>query len=344
MNTHLRLAERFVLLRETGDEYRVLSAFECVSVRVEHGTADLLDRVLPLLRDGLAEDELRAAVGTAAAEDLDRLLAELVLRGLIERIEATPISRHVALDDPVTAQQRYLANFMPFQDRPPEPGERLRPNGAEIQARLAAATTLLVGDGHLTGRAATQLRRAGLHRIQILIPEPGSSGEKKLAAGLKEAELAVVCPDHHRVSLLRTVNRACLERNVTWTSARTLGARVEVGPTVVPGETACFDCYEQRRQSNYNGYREDAERAERLALQGLDTGRLAVEAADGILVAEVLKLVGGFSRPMTYGSLFSLDLITLESRLHPVLKIPRCASCGAPARNQPTTSVWPFSP
>lgn len=343
MTTRLRLAERFVLIREAPDEYRAISAFENVRVRVEHGTADLLDQVFPFLRDGLAEDELRAAVGAAAAAELDQLLAELVRRGLVERIEAAQTVPHSTSDDQLAAQKRYLANFLLLQDRPPEAGEARRPSGAEIQARLAGAKTLLVGDGNLADRVAAQLVRAGLDKLRTFTPEPRFSGEEMLATALEEADIAVVCPELHRVSLLRSVNRACLEQKVTWTSARTLGARVEVGPTVVPGETACFACYEQRRQSNDNGYRENAAIAERLAAQGLDTGRLAVEAADGILAAEVIKLLGGFSRPMTYGSVYSLDLITLESGLHRVLKIPRCASCGAPARNRPTTSVWPFS-
>jgi bacteriocin biosynthesis cyclodehydratase domain-containing protein len=347
VTSQLRFAERFVILRETSEEYWILSAFESVRVRAEYGMAGLLDRVLPLLKSGLCEDELHSAVGEAAAEQeqLDRLLAELARRGLVERIEPSSNSRHVVPDEALAAQERYLANFLPFQDQRPEMGNLPRPSGAEISARLAKAKTLLIGDGYLADRTAAQLLRAGMQKTSRFVVGPTSCGEQQeqLAAALDEADIAVVCLDLRRVSLLRAVNGACLERKVPWISAHTVGSRSEVGPTVVPGDTACFACYEKRRESNDDGYQEEAERAERLALQGLDTGRLAVEAADGILAAEVLKLAGGFSRPMTYGSVFFLDLITLESGLHPVLKIPRCRICGTPARNQPTTSVWPFS-
>jgi bacteriocin biosynthesis cyclodehydratase domain-containing protein len=334
-----------VLLREADDEYRVLSAFESLRLRTEHGAHDLLTRVLPLLRDGVNEDQLRGAVNPAEMEDLDILLAELVRRGLVAQV-ALDVAIAVDADGPIAAQVRFLANFLPLSDGPPESGRMAQPSGIEVQARLSEATVVLIGAGQLAARTSAQLARAGVGALTTFHAgnDLDSGCIDQLASALDGIDLAVVCPDLHQVSLLRAVNKLCLELGRTWTSARTLGSRVEVGPTIVPGDTACFGCYEHRRESNDPGYPEDAERAERLALEGLTTGRLAVEAADGILAAEVLKLASGFSRPMTYGALFSLDLVTLESGLHPVLKIPRCATCGAPARNRPTTSVWPFTP
>ncbi len=341
MKSQVRFAERFVTLREAGDEYRLLSAFESLRLRTENGGNDLLSRVLPLLRDGVAEERLRSVVGPQDVANVDLLLSELLGRGLVERVEAGDAL--VSVDRRLASQVRFLANFPPFADVPPLPDQFPRPSGSETQARIARAQVALIGSGDLLGRVEAQLTRAGLVAMTTVDIDDQDS-DARLRAAIRGSELVVVCPDHQRVSLLRDLNRMCLEAGRTWTSARTIGSRVEVGPTIVPGDTACFGCYELRRQSNDAGYRDGAERAELLAVDGLDTGRLAIEVADGLLAAEVLKLVGGFSRPMTYGALFSLDLVTLESGLHPVLKIPRCASCGAPARNRPTTSVWPFTP
>lgn len=342
MTTLVRLAERFVVLRETDDECRLMSAFESLRVKTDNGNAGLLAQVLPLLRDGVSEQQLRDAVDADSAADLDVLLGELLDRGLVERVEPHEHASELAIDGPIAAQVRYLANFLPLTAGPPAPGRFPHASGSEIQARIAQATIALVGDGDLAARVAAQLRRAGAASPSM--PDAGPQAREELESAVRDSDLVVVCPDLHSVSLLRDVNRLCIDAERTWTSVRTIGSRVEVGPTIVPGDTACFACYEQRRVSNDPAYREGAERAERLALEGLDTGRLAIEAADGIVAAEVLKIVGGFSRPMTYGALFSLDLVTLESGLHPVLKIPRCAGCGAPARNRPTTSVWPFTP
>lgn len=341
MTTQVRLAERFVALREADDEYRLMSVFESLRVKTDNASDDVLGRALELLREGVSEERLRAAFDGAGASELDLLLGELLDRGLVERVESAAVAT-AAGGSSLATQVRYLANFLPLADGPPQPGRFPRASGSETQARIAQATVALVGGGELAARVAEQLRRAGMTGLSTL--DEALPTAQRLAAAARDCELLVVCPDLHRVSLLRDVNRACLDAGTTWTSARTIASRVEVGPTFVPGDTACFGCYEQRRVSNEPGYAEGAERAERLALAGLDTGRLAVEAADGILAVEVLKLVGAFSRPMTYGALFSLDLGTLASGLHPVLKIPRCATCGAPARNRPTTSVWPFTP
>jgi bacteriocin biosynthesis cyclodehydratase domain-containing protein len=60
-----------------------------------------------------------------------------------------------------------------------------------------------------------------------------------------------------------------------------------------------------------------------------------------LLALEVIKILTRFSQPVTYGSLFTLDLLTFEAALHPVLKIPRCPHCSPAAAQRPALIIWP---
>jgi molybdopterin-synthase adenylyltransferase len=144
-------------------------------------------------------------------------------------------------------------------------------------------------------------------------------------------------PDHHAA-----LNTACLDAKVPWVSYRHHGTRLEIGPTVVPHESACFRCYEVRRMSNSPGFQQELEIRKRLAENGTGVGGLNITLGADILALETVKVLTGFATAATYGHVFVMDIVTLESRLHPVLKVPRCPACGK-AQGQSATSIWRFA-
>jgi len=118
-----------------------------------------------------------------------------------------------------------------------------------------------------------------------------------------------------------------------------MGARYEVGPSVLPRETACFRCLELRRASNFPNYGSFVGARRALALESLSPGSLNITLGYEVLALEVVKLLTGFGRAATHGSLFTFDLITLEAKAHPVLKVPRCPACGPTTDRAPVT-IW----
>jgi bacteriocin biosynthesis cyclodehydratase domain-containing protein len=167
-----------------------------------------------------------------------------------------------------------------------------------------------------------------------------SSVSGSLSELLRGCDFAVLCPDHFNPTEYEAFNQAALTAKTSWTSARLAGFEFHVGPTVIPSETPCFQCFTLRLKSNLPDYSEYLVVEEYLKKRRMRPAALAITPGIGLLALEVLKVVTWFSSPATYAHLYSLNLLTLQSGLHPVLKIPRCPACGRPSKPRPTIHVW----
>ena len=165
----------------------------------------------------------------------------------------------------------------------------------------------------------------------------GVAGMSELLAG---CDVAVLCPDHFNPAEYQEFNLAALASKTTWISARLSGFELVIGPTVIPGETPCFQCLESRIKSNVPDHSEYVVLQEYLKTGRLRAEALAITPGADLLALEVLKIITWFMPPATYAHLYSLSLLTLQSRLHPVLKIPRCTACGRSAMPRPTIHAW----
>jgi bacteriocin biosynthesis cyclodehydratase domain-containing protein len=173
-----------------------------------------------------------------------------------------------------------------------------------------------------------------------LRPVIESTDEAVLERTLAASSFAVVCTDVHDPGLLERVNRLALAHRLPWTTARALGLEFRIGPTILPGETACHTCLTLRIASNA-----PSEREHRLVEDWQRTARLkpvalALTPGVDLLVLEVVKAITWFTAPACYGHLYTLDLVTMEGRRRPVLRIPRCPDCGRPAAGRPTINAW----
>jgi bacteriocin biosynthesis cyclodehydratase domain-containing protein len=187
--------------------------------------------------------------------------------------------------------------------------------------------------------AAEMLCRAANPALEFhAVRDAGVFG--RLSELLRGCDFAVLCPDHVNPSEYEAFNQAALAAKTPWTSARLAGFEFHVGPTVIPGETPCFQCFTLRLKSNLPDYSEYLFVEEYLRRERLRPATLAMTPGIGLLALEVVKALTWFSSPATYAHLYSLNLLTLQSGLHPVLKIPRCPACGRPSAPRPTIHVW----
>jgi bacteriocin biosynthesis cyclodehydratase domain-containing protein len=168
------------------------------------------------------------------------------------------------------------------------------------------------------------------------------------SAGLQESlaktDFAVLCRDDFNPAEYEAFNHAALASKTSWTSARMSGFEFQIGPTIIPFETACFQCFDLRQKSNVPDFAEYKIVEDFLKKDRLRAESLAFTPGVGLLALEVLKAITWFMAPATRAHLYSLNLLTMESKLHPILKIPRCPACGRPAKPRPTIHAWQQSP
>jgi bacteriocin biosynthesis cyclodehydratase domain-containing protein len=101
------------------------------------------------------------------------------------------------------------------------------------------------------------------------------------------------------------------------------------GPLVVPGETACFECYWMRRNSHLR-HPESRRAVEEVAFEGqLVSGvHPAMAAMVGNLAAfELTKFYSESSLPSNVGMLIEIDLLSPAMAKRKILKVPRCTVC-----------------
>ena len=374
-----RIPGRFQILASPDGGHLFVSLMSSLRVRSERH-ADLLVRILPLLAHGATLEMLLAVANSESRAGVLEILDELRNHGLLEEdppsaagaAEPYPYTEqerffanfaswgskppifNAAETSPELPAQRKLAEARVVVVGLGRTGSRLMCSlahagvGALWGTDPAVVTNADLLDSGYSPAAHGAIREQWLGRVVERI-NPGvayrplgldtsDTHSWHLPDGL---DLLIVCEDRFDPDHYDGVNRLCLDRALTWTSYRSLGTKYEIGPTIVPRQTACFTCLELRKSANLASYDDYRETWRSLAARNISLGSLNVTIGSEMLALEAVKILTGFSRPLTHGCLFSFDLLTLEAILHPVLKIPRCPQCSPAAAQRPALIIWP---
>jgi bacteriocin biosynthesis cyclodehydratase domain-containing protein len=144
-------------------------------------------------------------------------------------------------------------------------------------------------------------------------------------------DLAVVVPAPHEVALVSAWNENALAHGVSWLFARPFdGLAATIGPLVVPGESACYECLQLRLASHLE-YGGDLARIESVPASAGQGAGLVTSAA-GLAAHLAVSWLGARDARLP-GLLFVLETqpqIGLTS--HPVLRVPRCSACSDAGR------------
>ena len=143
---------------------------------------------------------------------------------------------------------------------------------------------------------------------------------RSVAAGTDFVVCTADSPVHE---IGRWVNRACLELGLPHTSAGQFPPRIRVGPTFVPGRTACLECQEGAVRRGFPLYDELVEHRKRHAPVAATLG--APSGLIGSLLAmEVIHWITGISEPATLGRGLVFDLRDFSSHWEAVDPDPNC--------------------
>jgi bacteriocin biosynthesis cyclodehydratase domain-containing protein len=143
---------------------------------------------------------------------------------------------------------------------------------------------------------------------------------------------------------LEPFNLAAQDAGVPWLPVSAHDAvELHVGPTIVPGVTACFRCYELRYKSNLT-FLDSYLQFETFIHGGgraVDFGLLPpfADAAGALAALELRRALAPDQSPLSEGALVTVRTLDFGIEAHPVLKLPRCAAC-SPAVNEPAQRAW----
>lgn len=145
------------------------------------------------------------------------------------------------------------------------------------------------------------------------------------------ADFVVCTADWPVHDIGRWVNRACLELGVPHSSAGQFPPRVRIGPTFVPGRTACLECQERAIRRDFPLYDELVEHRKSAvpvaATLGAPSGLIG-----SLLAMEVIHWITGIAEPATLGRGLVFDLRDFSSHWEAIEPDPDCELACAGAR------------
>lgn len=310
---------------ELGDARLQLRSAESSNTLTHPLLVQLFRRVEPLLDGRHTVDEIVSSVESDVLPTTVVFLLKLLQgNGLLQ-----PGAGETTLDEGEQAhwrrQLRFLGHFVP--------------DASSAQSRLAKLRVGLAGSGDLRRLVQSTIGTIGLRGIKGL-REPLTWGTEAGGA-LASLDLIVACEDSPGFAFFDAVNRACLASGTRWLRVCVYGTSTHLGPTVIPHQTACYTCLDLRmrtHESELDGYLSYRARAGSVDGRS-DEGGVAPlwSAVAGQVAMEVMRLLIGFTPPVTIGRFYELSAKSPSAAPHSVLRVPRCPSCG---RRRTVAEAW----
>jgi hypothetical protein len=166
-------------------------------------------------------------------------------------------------------------------------------------------------------RAAEWLRRFE-PRAELRLVKRRMRSAADLRPVLDGADVLVHAADWPPYEILRWADEACRSAGVPYITAGQVPPVLKIGPTYVPGRSACFACQELATREDYPlfeelaAYRRDHESA-----------ATTLGPASGVVGA----LLSGPGPPATEGRALLVDMRTLETRWEAVERRADCPAC-----------------
>jgi bacteriocin biosynthesis cyclodehydratase domain-containing protein len=327
--TRLRLKRQYSIVAHSDDVVELRhGTWNPVSFTLrDDSCAGALRGVLGRLDGTLSTGDIAAAEGVSRSE-VDTLVDQLMALDLLE-------------DGPKHALDYYLdhavPNLLPYPGARPEGSRGVVTLGA---GGVAVEVARILGTSIVDGDVAD-----GNHRRDLL-SQDGTGWLNDGLAFEERAERFADWRDRFVVFAsatvdpveLRAFNRVALHHRIPWLHAAIDGPFLLVGPTFVPGRSACYECLETRvlmnlrEASSYQSYK-----------HALADGRVASATTPlaGVLESLLASLTAFEAlnflltdASFTVGKALALYLPTFEFTLNEVLRLPGCPACGsAPERD-----------
>ena len=307
---------------------------------------DVLMRLLGVLDGSRTVAELEAEVSGPVQESL-RVLEQA---GLLR--DAEPVA------DLARWTERHPAVFRFFDALMSDPYSALRAlekakvmlfsAGNLIEPFVEKLTSFGVSQLNIASCDSAQGARAGNMEARLLTYNSGDGErfERELAPLIEGQDMVLVALDAWSPPLLRSVNRISQQTGTPLLPmAQVHEGEFLIGPMVVPGETACWQCMELRMKSNWHmmdtyeaAFERYVEEHSWAARYSTGTPAAFYAAASSLAVIEAVKwIISGEVYMRTLNQVLVFRPFVPETEVSPVLKLPRCPACG---NTKPPVRVW----
>ena len=321
----------------------------------------VLDRLLPLLDGARSVPDIygRLILEDISPEVISKALDALDSLGCLADVSTA--ARDAAETRATAGSPAQLACLEEWLKVRQEP-EEARTGALRAQSSLTGSRLIVMGLGRTGSGLIEALAMAGVGQLFGIRSEGQGTAEEEMAGRLparvrslnplvryaeissveneelggSEAEaelpLLVYCPDDFRAEVCQQLNTLALAMGSSLLVYRESPFAVELGPLIVPRQTACYVCYELRRKAAEPNPVPDETPPPRGA-------GLSFSCGVHLLALEIVKILTRAAFPVTRGKLWRLGLFDGSVSVHPVLKLPRCPACGV-QRSNPPRRIW----
>lgn len=360
MEPKLKLIDHFQIWHQA-DAVQIRASQKTLLLRGEF-VRQLLPKVLVLLDGSLSCSEISNQLATdKQAADLLSIFAMLQHKELLEQVEPCPAT---LLHLPAAKRQALSRFFANQQQSAWRTLTQLQQSRVLLCGQPELLIPLALGLGSLMlghiGILASTVTESDLAHSRYLTEadlgsHPAVAVRRHLSSELPTGILAIeqwpdsilswrqLVQDYDLVitayskpiifnTLFCELNQAILLEAVRWLPLALLEQKeLQLGPAVIPGQSACYKCFEYRLRANlahleyYDAFAESFNRLEQLP----DFGVLPpfAELLANYAVLEAMKLLSDDFSALSVGQLLTIHLTSFSSQSHPVLKIPRCPHC-----------------
>jgi molybdopterin-synthase adenylyltransferase len=235
----------------------------------------------------------------------------------------------------------------------------------EVNTRLNGVRVAILGVNQVSRQLAHALTAAGMTNIMVVdysllrnltlfdeagrirasdwrvAIEPVAYKDWMAGLGADSLDCLVATSDFGGLRLMLQWNALCLQRGFHFLPVILQDMVGYVGPAVIPGETACFECFLSRMDSNRTG---DAQgyASEMNAFAGQHVAGFHPSMASVLGDIAAIELTKFYSRGLPLwkvGAVMEVNLLAgcIDSRK--VLRVPRCRACSNLMRRSSTSKI-----
>lgn len=156
------------------------------------------------------------------------------------------------------------------------------------------------------------------------------SNSANMTEYINNAEFLVYTAEAVSPANIEKINQITHDTGTPWSIIRTAGFDGVIGPTIFPGETACYSCFHERMRANvpdiegfdaYHKHRDD--QVDQSTIRHHPLARLVA----GYATLDLINLLA-YGQGFTVGRVITFNSLDLSVEANDVLKLPRCDTCG----------------